>query len=190
MKIEDPHKIKKRVRMGLVVLLFAIIILYANNRTSFLSQGVNLVVDDISNGQIVFEEELTVQGQALRATQLLLNGREIAINQEGHFSELILLSPGLNTIRIRAQDKFGKYKEITYNILYEENKDEPQTLDTLLQNLHNTLQTNTETLLDSSLTPETISEEHVGEIETLETSGEGEDTAPPDQGSLETNTIN
>lgn len=158
--IEDPHKFKRYVRRGLVGLLFTVIVVYAAHSTSFLAQGATVSVYNLSDGQIVHASELVVEGRALRATTLILNGREIVINQEGFFSELVLLSPGINTISIRAEDRFEKYEEQTYTVVFEEPED--RNIDTLLQELHTTIQTQTEELLetvDTTISDETILEE-------------------------------
>lgn len=145
--IDNPHKFKTYIRRGLVGLLFGIIVIYTAHRTSFLAQGATLAVYNLSDGQIVQESELVIEGRALRATTLILNGREIVINQEGFFSELVLLSPGINTISFRAEDRFEKYEEQTYTVVFEEPQD--TTLDTLLQELHTTIQTQTTEILET-----------------------------------------
>lgn len=172
--IEDSQKIKRYARRGLIVLLFTIIVIYTANRTSFLSQGATLSITSVSDGQIVTESELVIEGQAQRAIELTINSREIAVNQEGFFSELVLLSPGINTITIRAEDKFKKYKEVNYTIVYEEQS--ARSIDTLLEELQTNIHIQTAELLktENLIDPENPYIDDVPEIPPQDTQESGE----------------
>jgi hypothetical protein len=66
----------------------------------------------------VAENVLTVAGNAQNAIHLLLDDREISVDQKGNFTETIALLPGYNILTIRAQDKFGYVDEKNYQLIY------------------------------------------------------------------------
>ena len=81
-------------------------------------KGVQIVAK-IENGNT---STLTqVKGNAKNAKYLSLNGREIFIDKEGNFSETIALIPGLSVVTLNAEDKFGKYAEKKFEVMYKAN---------------------------------------------------------------------
>ena len=107
---------KSLVSTGLIVLLFLFIVLYARSRTSFLSQGVSLSVENLEDGQSFSSRVLNLKGTAKRAVMLTINNREVLIDENGDFEDTIILYPGLNILTIEAQDKFENYKELRYSV--------------------------------------------------------------------------
>jgi len=61
-----------------------------------------------------------VSGNAKNSIHLSLNGREIFIDKDGNFSETIGLLPGFSVISLEAKDKFGKFAEKKFKIVYTE----------------------------------------------------------------------
>lgn len=110
--------IKNYLRIGLFVGLFVFIALYAFSKTRALDRGVSLDINGIENGSSLTGAHLTLWGNALHASHLLINGREIAIDKENNFSENITLSPGYNIITIEAEDRFGKNTKEIYEVVY------------------------------------------------------------------------
>jgi transcriptional regulator with XRE-family HTH domain len=51
---------------------------------------------------------VTIQGQALRADKVLLNGEEIEFSKDGSFSELLSLGLGQHIVRITVVGRLGK----------------------------------------------------------------------------------
>ncbi len=60
---------------------------------------------------------LRIKGNAMNAIHLKLNGREIYIDKEGNFSEMVDLLPGLSVIKLNAVDRFGKETEKEFKII-------------------------------------------------------------------------
>lgn len=116
--------IKKIINIGLLTVFFLFIIFYTHSRTAFLSQGANLSVSNLSNGQVVTESGLEILGVAQRATKLTINNRELAIDENGNFTDTLIFTPGLNNIEIVAEDKYGKGDDLKYEILYKEQESE------------------------------------------------------------------
>ncbi len=106
---KDP---KQTLRQGLLTILFVFIIFYAFSRSHDLLFGIkikNITINGTPAETISKAEEsmIKITGNAKNAVSLLLNGREISIEQTGDFSEAIALLPGYNVISLEAKDKFG-----------------------------------------------------------------------------------
>ncbi len=127
MKIKKP--LISIVRISLLSLLFIFIIMYAHSRTAFLSQGVSLSVENLENGQTIRTRTFTIQGTAKRAVLLTINNRELVIDEEGTFKDIVLLHPGLNVFTIEAYDRFDNYKTITYTVWHETQTTTQNTLE-------------------------------------------------------------
>jgi len=112
------------VPITLLVLLFLFIILYTNSRTSLLSQGVSLSIENIQDGKIVYSPVLTLKGNAKRAIFLTINNREMYIDKEGDFTDITTLSPGLNILTIRTNDKFKNTEVLEYRVWLEKSSQE------------------------------------------------------------------
>lgn len=70
-----------------------------------------------SEGQIVDNLTVLVQGEAEKESQLTVNGKEIMLNEKGQFESAIDLAEGLNTIVISATKKHGKTTTVTRHVI-------------------------------------------------------------------------
>ena len=115
---EANFSAKKILKAASLSVLFIFIITYAFFNTRALIFGVKIrnveivpVTDDQPN-------TLKVTGVAKNAKILSLNGREISIDQSGHFDETIVLLSGYNILTLKAEDKFGYKDEKNYQLIY------------------------------------------------------------------------
>jgi hypothetical protein len=111
---------KKLFKIGLIVILFLFILIYAFIRSKGLIFGVKIKDVNLTNGATVTEDIINLTGNAKNAINLTLNDREISINQAGNFNETISLLPGYNTITLKAKDKFGNSDEENYQLIYKQ----------------------------------------------------------------------
>lgn len=115
----EKRNLKKIIRVTLTVLFFSFILLYAILNTRLISRGIDLSINGIENGKIYIEGTLEITGNAKRAKHVLVNGREISVNQQGDFKDYLVLLPGYNIMTISAEDKFGKITQETFDIVRE-----------------------------------------------------------------------
>jgi hypothetical protein len=64
------------------------------------------------------ESYVLVRGRAERITELQLNGKAIAVTEEGEFAEPYLLAPGTNHLILEARDARGRQTKEELDILY------------------------------------------------------------------------
>lgn len=60
---------------------------------------------------------VTVRGRTEKESRLTVNGRELTLDELGHFDEKIELPPGVHELRFMAQNRFGKEQIVVRNIL-------------------------------------------------------------------------
>ncbi len=109
---------KKILQIIVLSLFFLFIVIYAFWGSHSLIYGVKVKDVNISDGEKMTNGVQEIKGNAKNATKLILNGREISLDQEGNFNEIIALLPGYNIISIRAEDKFGYIDEKNYKLIY------------------------------------------------------------------------
>lgn len=89
-------------------LLFASFIIYSIFNFQGFWQGPRASIDFPKDGVSLDNSHISVAGRAKRASKLELNGRPIYTDENGEFSEDLILSAGLNIIELKAEDRFGR----------------------------------------------------------------------------------
>ena len=110
---------KKILKISFISVLFLFIIVYAFFRSKDLIFGVKIKNVNIVDGSKVTNNVMEITGNAKNATNLILDGRVISVDQKGNFDETITLLSGYNIINIKAQDKFGHVDEKNYKLIYQ-----------------------------------------------------------------------
>jgi hypothetical protein len=109
---------KKIMQIAGLFVFFLSIIFYGFFVSKDLIFGVRIKNVNIVDGSSVTDNIIKIKGTAKNAIKLILDGREISVDQAGNFNETIALLPGYNIISIEAQDKFGKVDEKNYKLMY------------------------------------------------------------------------
>lgn len=102
---------------GSCVLLFVIIGIFVYAKMNFVLRGVRIEAELVRKEN---SEVITVKGNAEKAILLTLNGREIFIDQDGNFTEVVSPLPGYSVITLFAKDKFGKTAEKKFELYVNE----------------------------------------------------------------------
>ncbi|MBU2564212.1 hypothetical protein KKA23_01370 [Patescibacteria group bacterium] len=109
----NPRKIS-----SIVFVLFLILVAwYFSREIRFLTAAPNLDVD--IEDMIVREESFNVLGRTDSSAHLVVNDKEILVEKNGNFETQINLVAGVNLIKIKAKNRFGKTNEIIKRIIYE-----------------------------------------------------------------------
>ena len=80
--------------------------------------GPKITVSSLKNGTMVSESLIAIEGQGGNTKIITLNDRPIVVDEQGNFSEKILLSYGYNILELKAEDRFGKKTEKELQIVY------------------------------------------------------------------------
>jgi cytoskeletal protein RodZ len=68
------------------------------------------------------KQVITIKGQSIKETQVIINNQEITLSPDGLFQSSITLRKGLNLIVIKAKRKHSLERKIIRHILVEEDK--------------------------------------------------------------------
>lgn len=115
-KFENGFNIKRFVIILSVFLLVAYGIFNARN----LLMGPTIEIFSPAKDMETEKNIITINGRAKNITYISLNEKPIFVNKEGLFEEKLLLSPGSNTIEIKARDRFKKEVLKTIKIYYKQ----------------------------------------------------------------------
>ena len=92
----------------LVIVIILIVIGYSIFNFRVFIAGPDLIIKNPINGAVVDTNLINLEGQALNINKISLNNRHIFIDENGNFSEKVLLQPGYNIILLEAQDQFDR----------------------------------------------------------------------------------
>ncbi len=109
------------LRLILGIIIFGLVIFYGILKTKDLFQGPELSVTSPGNGAYIERPVTMVEGNTKRVQRLRINGREIALGEDGYFRDVVVLSPPLTHILVEAEDRFGKKKTISLAVAAKNN---------------------------------------------------------------------
>jgi len=114
-----PYENGKLIFKTLIIAVFVIIILgYSVFQAQKIIKGPQIAVSSPINGSLVAASSVSITGVAKNISDISLDGRPIFIDESGNFSEKLLLYPGYNVIKLKAQDKFGAVTEKNIELVY------------------------------------------------------------------------
>jgi hypothetical protein len=98
---------KHFVRVIIIGIVVAVVVGYAGFAFRDIVRGPSIVITKPINGETFATSSVELKGISERAQFISLNGKPILIDENGAFSEIIVLSSGYNVSTIEARDKFG-----------------------------------------------------------------------------------
>lgn len=100
------------------IVLFAAIIGYGIFTSRYLIEGPIVTIDSPQNGATETSPLVEIDGTAQNITYISLDDRQIFIDENGRFSEKLLLQPGYSIIKVYAKDRFGRSTTKTLGLVY------------------------------------------------------------------------
>lgn len=98
--------------IGTLALGFLGLVLYNVKDMVF---GTPFTVTAAKDGSTVTDAFVPISGTARHAKQININGRIVAVDREGNFSDGVILSPGYNIVEVEEINQFGREKKETYH---------------------------------------------------------------------------
>lgn len=98
-------------------LTFLSLLGYFAYQISFLIKPPALVIDSPADDLITWDNNLVLMGRASSNAQLLINDQPIQTTKDGLFEYSLVLAQGMNTIRLVAENPFGKKTEILRRVM-------------------------------------------------------------------------
>ena len=106
--------IKTAIFAGLLFL----ILVYTYFQMQSLITGPVISIKTPSNGAVLSDPLVDIEGSAKNISRITMNDRQIFIDESGVFKEKLLLSPGYNIITLQAEDRFGRDTKSTLDLVY------------------------------------------------------------------------
>ncbi|MCR4279388.1 MAG: hypothetical protein NUV78_01475 [Candidatus Zambryskibacteria bacterium] len=88
--------------------LGVVFLLYVLFQARFLILGPMVKIETPRDAEVVYDPLLTISGTASNIARITLNGRQIYIDENGLWTEILLLSPGTSIITVIVRDRFGR----------------------------------------------------------------------------------
>jgi hypothetical protein len=101
----------QQLKLWGLITLFVCIGIYTFIQMRGIWQGVVIDIPNLEPYTVVSESLYILQGTAKHATNLTVNDRRIYIDEQGAFTDQLLLLPGYSILTIRAEDTFGNVRE-------------------------------------------------------------------------------
>jgi len=107
----------KKITWGVIILVSMVVIGYLVYQLDFLIASPKLIVEYPSSDLTINRTTIEISGQSDPSAKLTINGQQVYVEKGGAFRQEINLSPGLNTLDIRAANRFGKSSEIIRRVI-------------------------------------------------------------------------
>lgn len=104
----EPYDIRKKLELGLVVLLILVACFYGATKAYPLIAGPSVVIYSPQDGETVASSTFELSGKAKRVKEIRVQGRPIPIDTDGHFVELLVAMEPYTILTITATDFYGK----------------------------------------------------------------------------------
>lgn len=100
------------------ILFLAIFFTYLFIEYRFISAAPKLSVDSPIENQVVYRDKIVVKGHSDPDSQVRINDQPVILQVDGTFSVEVVLTPGINDIKVVATNKFGKSALISRTVEY------------------------------------------------------------------------
>lgn len=127
-RIVATKNFKSIVRYILGGIFFLVLLTYGYFRGYTLIHGGSLTVDGIHDGENTGTNFVVLTGSATHAKELLINGRTVSTDENGKFTDPLILLPGYNVITVLSKDTFGHTSEMVLHSYYEPHNTETVAL--------------------------------------------------------------
>jgi len=108
------------LRVGALSLLGVVIAGYSLFQAQKILAGPVIDVYTPQNGATYNSTLIEIDGKAENIAYMNLDDRQMFTDKNGNFSEVLLLSPGENVVKLDAWDKFGKQTEKKLELVLKE----------------------------------------------------------------------
>lgn len=100
-----------------VIVGLGLLILYVLFQARFLIIGPEIILEHEPEVQ-QNERVVTLAGTARNITHLWLNDRQIYTDENGHFTEALVLENGYTNTTLRAKDRYGRETKVVRSFVY------------------------------------------------------------------------
>ncbi len=117
-----PYRFVLSTRAAVSLILALVVLLlfgYIWYQVRLFASPPTLTITTPGQPSIVSEAQITVTGKTTPAAILLINLEPVPLDERGAFRQDVRLTPGINTIELKATSRLGKETVETIHILYQ-----------------------------------------------------------------------
>ena len=104
-----------RLTLGFGAIFFIAFLAWGGFRFTNFVGSPKLNIHEPARDSMISVPIIRISGEVEKESSLTVNGRDITIDKNGNFNQLLELAAGLNALEFTAQDRFGKIaKEVRY----------------------------------------------------------------------------
>jgi len=112
------EKTRKWLKIFVIILAIAIIFGYGGFQFRNLVLGPRIWIASPIDGEATTTQVIAVTGTIKNAAFITFDGAQIFTDENGNWSEDIVLMSGYNVLTVTAKDRFGKVATKTLHIVY------------------------------------------------------------------------
>jgi len=121
----SSHTKQTIFRSSLVGLLLITSLAYGYLQSRNLVRGPSITVLSPVNGSSLDNQLVTISGKTKNIAEMSLNDRQIFPDENGNFTETLVLPVGYTIMSLKAEDKFGKKTEQSLSLTVNNKRQEP-----------------------------------------------------------------
>ncbi|MEK7609811.1 MAG: hypothetical protein AAB470_01670 [Patescibacteria group bacterium] len=99
------------VKISAGILAVFLIVAYATWRSLNYARGPSITIDEPKNGATISASTTIIKGKVERVNSITLNDKPIFVDEQGNFSETLIVFPGTNILTLKAHDQFNRTVE-------------------------------------------------------------------------------
>lgn len=108
---------RTRYTLHLALLLVLLSAAYGLFQARAFIQGPRLTVTSPQSGETIRDDLLVIHGSVKNSNEVRINGRTIATDTSGAFTETLVTPAGMGDILVEARDRFGRSVDERFMVL-------------------------------------------------------------------------
>ena len=117
----SPYEDGKFAIRAIIITVFILTIVgYSLFQANKFITGPKIYINSPTDGETTATSSVDIAGQAKNIAFISLDDKPIFIDEQGNFSEKLLLYPGYNIIKMFAKDHFGRTTEKQIGVVYQQ----------------------------------------------------------------------
>lgn len=113
----DPYDNRKKIELILLITLIVGAFIYGIFRAYPLIVGPEITIYNPNDGDIVSSSTFEISGIASRVKEISINGRQIPIGVDGHFTEIMTAQAPYTILVITGNDFYGSFVTKTIRVI-------------------------------------------------------------------------
>lgn len=113
-------QVKRIITFSLISIFVLMILVYSAFEIRRYVTGPEIIIENPSNNFVSDKSLIKIEGKAINITEVKINDNKIYMDEEGNFSQEILLSYGFNVFKISGIDRFGRETQKILDIIYKQ----------------------------------------------------------------------